>query len=456
MEIDTGKGKVGAVLSYTSEESPSRVESDLTLSNDTTDTLQNQQYNMSNPVKKEKRLHNFACKAYNNSSEAGVYGDDLQSFSSRTDKHQPPETCDDIYDQLKNNGYSAGEDYFVDTAFSISDEDVKLINYFLDSDAAIISKDDKAHRGEKSFYTAMGMVHGMTKLDSRSEIILPHKIKETYRVMLEAVSEYIDESMMTCEICLYKNESLTKDAIGFHMDRWLKKDYYPNYLFFGVLWSENKNSEQVPKLRLGYIHEKYEKDYGADSFENGTTCYEALYGRESTEDEALNIINNGEVEFLFDLKNCAGSGYIINQSKVLHGGRLIVHSRDEEVSNDKKSRISLIVRMCIVDKKNDTKNLYKTVIEHNFFKNMSLRQFRVCVRKPPSVVIITCSVCNKGFFRIKELGNHLKEHCKCGICKIMFKRTGTLLKHAKQHLRLESSELLHDFSLRRSNHLRAV
>lgn len=114
-------------------------------------------------------------------------------------------------------------------------------------------------------------------------------------------------------------------------------------------------------MRLGYIHEVCQGDYLATSFSE-TECYEAVYARESMKDEVLNIIHNSQVEFLRALKNRTGSGYIINQSKVLDGGRLIVHSRGREVCNDEKSRISIIVRIRILDKMKDDEDLDKIVI----------------------------------------------------------------------------------------------
>lgn len=85
MEIDISKDRPNTASSYyVSKESPSYVKYNLAMSNNTTATLQNHQCNISNPVKKEKRLHDFVCKACENSKEADVYADDdLQSFSKK-------------------------------------------------------------------------------------------------------------------------------------------------------------------------------------------------------------------------------------------------------------------------------------------------------------------------------------------------------------------------------------
>ncbi|MDP0589967.1 MAG: hypothetical protein QS748_12605 [Candidatus Endonucleobacter bathymodioli] len=314
-----------------------------------------------------------------------------------------PEIFEDINEQLGRIAYSAGERTFNKLAFGVDDDNVTSIKSWMkengrwqkdevDSHCNEISADfivfvcDGEMRylellllsGEHKFIkrvnkkckdnihdygsaacermdSDLGKTHDYIMTASLQDKIGVKCSTEIYEIINKIagnMSKHTGKKYMKIKLYFHQDCSDHKVALNWHRDWWDGRRRNPDFLAFAVLDMILPTERLVSshaKIALGLIDENHEYLYTASR--GGLTMspsYEPEYRfRQKTDSElrSIRIKTKSCVQPLKELSNFTGSGYIVDQTMVIHDGKKIVHSRQKREYDSE--RLSMIIR-CVI------------------------------------------------------------------------------------------------------------
>ncbi|MDP0588064.1 MAG: hypothetical protein QS748_02195 [Candidatus Endonucleobacter bathymodioli] len=188
----------------------------------------------------------------------------------------------------------------------------------------------------------------------------------------ESMVAHTNKEYMRMSFSFYNDDSTSKSALNWHIDCCKHTANNPDFVAFAVLDITrpiDPSAKPPSKLRLGFINEKYEVLYhgGRSELEEEPT-YQVMGYRDYSAASILTLLRmrskrdatlftigypnpDNRVTRLAELKNCTGTGYIIDQSMTREDGTKIVHSRD--VRPYDAVRVSMIIRCYCSDDENE-------------------------------------------------------------------------------------------------------
>ncbi|MDP0588062.1 MAG: hypothetical protein QS748_02185 [Candidatus Endonucleobacter bathymodioli] len=322
-----------------------------------------------------------------------------------------PTTFDEIGHQLQEQACSAGENRFNKLAFGVTDESISMIKALIRKNGALETTGDSVHKGESAIYFTVFVCNGKMSycsLDSshNTQVIkrankdyienLPTdsyvKVKriaddslesshdrydiikscatsnvlaispEVYEIITKITENMVthtNKKYMKMWFSFFNDDSTNKDALNWHRDFDKYTAENAEFLAFAVLDITrpiNTNATPPSQIKLGSIKKEYEALYHSRRYQMtkepdyvpmqecisvGLCSYYVT--------ESRNVDNC--VQPLIELKNCTGTGYIIDQSMTREDGTKIVHSRDARPYN--AVRVSMIIRCYCSDDANE-------------------------------------------------------------------------------------------------------
>ncbi|MDP0588063.1 MAG: hypothetical protein QS748_02190 [Candidatus Endonucleobacter bathymodioli] len=317
-----------------------------------------------------------------------------------------PTTFDEIGHQLQKQACSAGGHRFNELAFGVTDESNSIIKGLIKEHGTLQAQEGSVHKGEvaifstvfvcdgKISYCCLDSSHGtqVIKRANKGHIgdLLPNpcvnvkriaddslesshgrydiiKSRTTYNVfemspevyeiitkITENMVAHTNKKYMKMWFSFFNDYSESRHALSWHMDASTHTVEDPEFIALAVLdvtLPTDTTATTPSKLKLGSINEKYEALYCSnrpqmrEPPQYGVPIMEWVYIHKYDDTPFCSIVTPDTdcfVQPLIELKNCTGTGYIIDQSMPREDGTKIVHSRDVRPYN--ADRVSMIIR----------------------------------------------------------------------------------------------------------------